>query len=44
MGTRRVGICTGVGVEVVVVFGFGAWLCLGEVVIFNFFKLDHLGL
>ena len=34
---------TGVGVEVVVVFGFGTGLFLGEVVVFDFFELDHFG-
>lgn len=34
---------TGVGVEVVVVFEFRARLLLGEVVVFDFFELDHFG-
>lgn len=32
---------TGVGEKVVVVVEFRAWLLLGEVVVFDFFELDH---
>jgi len=37
------GMGTGVGVEVVVVFEFRTRLLLGEVVVFDFFELDHFG-
>lgn len=35
--------CTRVGVEVVVVFQLRPRLLLGEVVVFDFFELDHFG-
>ena len=35
------GIGTSVGIEVVVVLDFRARLLLGEVVVFDFFELDH---
>lgn len=37
------GMGTGVGEKVVVVVEFRAWLLLGEVVVFDFFELDHFG-